>query len=75
MSHQRDHDRALKRGGGTMTLSLDVEAGERNYAATPIDRRDPGGGLRPPLGDDRARPGLSTVWVKSEANTIDSSSS
>ena len=37
LSHERDRDRALKRGGGTMTLSLDVEAGERNYAATPID--------------------------------------
>ena len=32
LSHQRDRDRALKRGGGTLTLSLDVSAGEESYA-------------------------------------------
>jgi len=32
LSHERDRERALKRGGGTTTLSLDVEAGEAGYA-------------------------------------------
>ena len=35
LSHERDRERALKRGGGTMTLSLDVEAGEAGYATRP----------------------------------------
>ena len=43
LSHERDRDRALKRGGGTRTLSLDVETGEERYsiqateAMTPVD--------------------------------------
>ena len=32
LSHQRDRNRALKRGGGALTLSLDVSAGEESYA-------------------------------------------
>jgi RNA polymerase sigma-70 factor (ECF subfamily) len=31
LSHERDRERALKRGGGTTTLSLDLETGEENY--------------------------------------------
>jgi RNA polymerase sigma factor (sigma-70 family) len=31
LSHQRERERALKRGGGTVTLSLDTAAGERGY--------------------------------------------
>lgn len=38
-SKRRDHDRALKRGGGATTLSLDFEDGEARYA------REPEGGL------------------------------
>lgn len=43
LSHERDRERALKRGGGTTTLSLDVETGEQRYAMqateamTPVD--------------------------------------
>ncbi len=32
LSHQRARDRALKRGGGALTLSLDTSAGEHSYA-------------------------------------------
>jgi len=32
LSHQRDRDRALKRGGGAITISLDVSAGEQKYS-------------------------------------------
>lgn len=32
LSHERDRDRALKRGGGATTLSLDVESAEDRYA-------------------------------------------
>jgi len=32
LSHERDRDRALKRGGGAITFSLDVSAGEEKYA-------------------------------------------
>lgn len=31
LSHRRDHARALKRGGGAVTMSLDAAAGERGY--------------------------------------------
>ena len=31
LSHQRDRDRALKRGGGTSTVSLDVDRAEERY--------------------------------------------
>jgi RNA polymerase sigma-70 factor (ECF subfamily) len=43
LAHQRRSARALKRGGGTRTLSLDTEAGEEAYALqssaqqTPVD--------------------------------------
>lgn len=35
LSHETDRASALKRGGGTLTLSLDVEAGEAGYALRP----------------------------------------
>jgi len=41
LSHERDRDRALKRGGGTTTLSLDVEAGEKRYAMQPTEAMTP----------------------------------
>lgn len=41
LSHERDRTRALKRGGGTRTLSLDVEAGEVGYVAEPADEMTP----------------------------------
>jgi RNA polymerase sigma-70 factor (ECF subfamily) len=41
LSHERDRERALKRGGGTMTLSLDVEAGEAGYALRPVEATTP----------------------------------
>jgi len=41
LSHERDRDRALKRGGGATTLSLDVEAGEAGYVARPADATTP----------------------------------
>jgi RNA polymerase sigma-70 factor (ECF subfamily) len=31
LSHERDRERALKRGGGAVTLSLDLTTGEENY--------------------------------------------
>ena len=41
LSHQRDRDRALRRGGGAITLSLDVFAGEQNYAIQLADGMTP----------------------------------
>ena len=41
LSHERERDRALKRGGGTMTLSLDVEAGEAGYGIEPAEEMTP----------------------------------
>lgn len=41
LSHERTHARALKRGGGTRTLSLDVEAGEAGYARRPAEEMTP----------------------------------
>jgi RNA polymerase sigma factor (sigma-70 family) len=41
LSHQRDHDRALKRGGGTLTLSLDTSVGERGYAVRAAPEMSP----------------------------------
>jgi RNA polymerase sigma-70 factor (ECF subfamily) len=41
LSHVREHGRALKRGGGTTTLSLDVEAGEAGYVREPAEERTP----------------------------------
>ena len=37
LSHARDHERAIKRGGGTKTLSLDTVAGEAGYVLEPVD--------------------------------------
>ena len=41
LSHERDRERALKRGGGTLTLSLDVEVGEAGYALRPVEATTP----------------------------------
>jgi len=41
LSHERDRAEALKRGGGTTTLSLDVEAGEAGYALRPTEAMTP----------------------------------
>lgn len=41
LSHERDRARALKRGGGTTTLSLDVEVGEAGYALRPTEALTP----------------------------------
>jgi RNA polymerase sigma-70 factor (ECF subfamily) len=41
LSHERDRERALKRGGGTTTLSLDVEAGEAGYGLEPVEALTP----------------------------------
>ena len=41
LSHVRDHQRALKRGGGITTLSLDTEAGEAGYVLEPAEELTP----------------------------------
>ena len=41
LSNERDKARAIKRGGGTPPLSLDLLAGESHYAAEPADRMTP----------------------------------
>lgn len=41
LAHQRDRDRALKRGGGTRTLSLDTSAAEASYALPAADEMTP----------------------------------
>jgi RNA polymerase sigma-70 factor (ECF subfamily) len=41
LSHERDRERALKRGGGTTTLSLDVEDGEARYVNQPTESMTP----------------------------------
>ena len=41
LSHEREREQALKRGGGTTTLSLDVEAGEARYAMQPVEAMTP----------------------------------
>ena len=41
LSHERDRARALKRGGGRRTLSLDVETGEAGYVADPAEEMTP----------------------------------
>ena len=41
LSHERDRERALKRGGGATTLSFDVEAGEGGYALRPVEAMTP----------------------------------
>jgi len=35
LSHERERSRALKRGGGALTLSFDTQAGETRYANQP----------------------------------------
>ena len=39
--HERDRARALKRGGGIQTLSIDVESGESSYASRPVEKMSP----------------------------------
>jgi RNA polymerase sigma-70 factor (ECF subfamily) len=41
LSHERDRARALKRGGRTPTLSLDVEVGEAGYCLQPTEAMTP----------------------------------
>ena len=41
LSHERDRKYALKRGGGTFTDSLDLEAGERRFAQHLADNQTP----------------------------------
>ena len=41
LSHERDRARALKRGGGSPTLSIDVESGESSYASRPAQEMSP----------------------------------
>jgi RNA polymerase sigma-70 factor (ECF subfamily) len=41
LHHQRDRSRALKRGGGTMTLSLDMKSAEESYAVQPREEMTP----------------------------------
>jgi RNA polymerase sigma factor (sigma-70 family) len=41
LGHRRDHDRALKRGGGRPTLSIDVRDAEDRYRNEPVDSLTP----------------------------------
>ena len=41
LSHERDRARALKRGGSSPTLSIDVEAGESGYTLSPVAEMSP----------------------------------
>lgn len=41
LSHQRSRNRAVKRGGGTLTLSLDTDAAELRYLREPTAGRTP----------------------------------
>lgn len=41
LSNQRDRERAVKRGGGRMPLSLDAEAAEGRYRIEPSDELTP----------------------------------
>ena len=41
LSHERARERALKRGGGSLTLSLDLEAGEAGYVNEPVEELTP----------------------------------
>jgi RNA polymerase sigma-70 factor (ECF subfamily) len=41
LSNQRKHARALKRGGGRSTLSLDIEAAQQRYLLEPADTFTP----------------------------------
>jgi RNA polymerase sigma factor (sigma-70 family) len=41
LSHQRDRSQALKRGGGTLILSLDIEDAERNHGPQAASQKTP----------------------------------
>lgn len=41
LSNERDRDRALKRGGGRLPLSLDQGSAEERHALEPVDRETP----------------------------------
>ena len=41
LSDQRDHERAAKRGGGRLPLSLDAQEGEQRYLLEPADTLTP----------------------------------
>jgi RNA polymerase sigma factor (sigma-70 family) len=41
LSKERDKANALKRGGGTLTLTFDFESGERQYSFEPADHTTP----------------------------------
>lgn len=41
LSHERERDRALKRGGGHRILSLDVEGAEQRYGVQPTEEMSP----------------------------------
>jgi RNA polymerase sigma-70 factor (ECF subfamily) len=41
LSHQRDHDRALKRGGGRPKVSINVRDAENRYRNEPVDNLTP----------------------------------
>ena len=41
LSHERDRERALKRGGGTATLSLDLSAAKKVYAVELAEEMTP----------------------------------
>lgn len=41
LSSERERERALKRGGGKSTISLDAEAAERRYRLEPVDHLTP----------------------------------
>ncbi len=41
LSHQRDRDRAKKRGGGRPTVSIDVRDAENRYRNEPVDHLTP----------------------------------
>jgi RNA polymerase sigma-70 factor (ECF subfamily) len=41
LSKERDRARAVKRGGGRLLISIDVQEAEERYAAEPLDVLDP----------------------------------
>ena len=41
LAHERDRGWAMKQGGGSPTLSLDVESGEWSYASRPVEKMSP----------------------------------
>jgi len=46
LHNARDHERALKRGGGRRLVSLDAEEAERTYGERIADQTNAGGSLR-----------------------------